>query len=94
MKEMKKISRKNLPATLPLFKAMFLFMFMDYYNAPEWLWGIVIFLALIVFGLSIYSLSTEKLVDLFEGEKTEPETQGKASTFKERLKQEMDKKNN
>ena len=62
---MKKIHHKNLPTRLPIPLTLSVFLAMDYWNAPEWVFGIVCFSAVIIWGATIYSIATQKLEDVF-----------------------------
>lgn len=41
MKPIKKIARKNLPAPLPLFPTLTLYLVLDKWDAAGWVWGAV-----------------------------------------------------
>ena len=62
---MRKIHRKNLPTKLPITQTLTVFLAMDYWNAPEWVFGIVCFSASIIWVATIYSIATQKLEDVF-----------------------------
>ena len=62
---MRKIHRKNLPTRLPITPTLTIFLAMDYWNAPEWVFGIVCFSAAIIWAAAIYSISTQKTEDVF-----------------------------
>jgi len=67
MKTIKKvISHNNLPASLPFFRTLVLWLFLDRISAPEWVWGVYIALVALHFIASIVSLATETRVDIFE----------------------------
>jgi hypothetical protein len=62
---MRKIHRKNLPTRLPITPTLTIFLAMDYWNAPEWLFGVICFSAAIIWAAAIYSISTQKTEDVF-----------------------------
>lgn len=62
---MRKIHRQNLPTRLPITQTLTVFLAMDYWNAPEWLFGVVCFSAVIIWGATIYSIATQKMEDVF-----------------------------
>jgi hypothetical protein len=62
---MRKIHRKNLPTRLPITPTLTIFLAMDYWNAPEWMFGAVCFSAAIIWVATIYSISTQKTEDVF-----------------------------
>ena len=62
---MRVIHRKNLPIKLPITQTLTIFLAMDYWNAPEWLFGVVCFSAAIIWGATIYSITTQKMEDVF-----------------------------
>jgi|VirMetMinimDraft_7_1064189.scaffolds.fasta_scaffold320328_2 hypothetical protein len=62
---MRKIHRQNLPSKLPIIQTLTIFLAMDYWNAPEWVFGIVCFSAAILWVATIYSIATQKLEDVF-----------------------------
>ena len=62
---MRVIHRKNLPIKLPITQTLTIFLAMDYWNAPEWLFGVVCFSAAIIWGATIYSIATQKMEDVF-----------------------------
>ena len=62
---MRKIHHKNLPTRLPITPTLTIFLAMDYWNAPEWVFGVVCFSAAIIWGATIYSIATQKLEDVF-----------------------------
>ena len=62
---MRKIHRQNLPTKLPITQTLTIFLAMDYWNAPEWLFGVVCFSTAIILGATIYSIVTQELEDVF-----------------------------
>ena len=62
---MRKIHHKNLPTTIRITPTITIFLAMDYWNAPEWLFGVVCFSLAIIWGATIYSIATQKLEDVF-----------------------------
>ena len=67
MKKPKKvIASKNFPARLPVVPTLVIGISLDYWNAPEWLWGAIGFLVLLAWVGSIYEIATREEVDIFE----------------------------
>ncbi|MEQ9426985.1 MAG: hypothetical protein RJQ09_21360 [Cyclobacteriaceae bacterium] len=66
MKAPKVISRKCLPVKLPLLSSTILYMALDLYSAPEWLWGVAITVMTILWIATIWLLFIEKRVNIFE----------------------------
>ena len=62
---MRKIHRQNLPTRLPITQTLTIFLAMDYWNAPEWLFGAISFSACIVWIFTIYAMWTEKNEDVY-----------------------------
>ena len=62
---MRKIHRQNLPTKLPITQTLTVFLAMDYWNAPEWLFAVVCFSAAIIWLATIYAISTQKMEDVF-----------------------------
>lgn len=49
------INPKYLPSRLPLFATLLSFLMLDYYNAPDWVWGVVGTLWFIIWPTVIYT---------------------------------------
>lgn len=62
---MKVIKRTNLPARLPLFETLIVITVMDYWNAPQWLWGVIGVLLFVVWICSLIIIFRQKGVDIF-----------------------------
>ena len=78
-----KIDRKNLPSKMPVSFTLISILAMDYWGAPDWVFGAVgVFLLL--FWVSFFiSVSKSKYIDIFENK--EKSTTRKSTAFKERL---------
>lgn len=50
---------------MPVTQTITVFLAMDYWNAPEWLFGVVCFSLAIIWGATIYSIVTQKIEDIF-----------------------------
>lgn len=68
MKEKKVISRQNMPTRIPLVSALVVYLALEHFNSPEWLYGALGVLFLAAFISSFVRLWRESQVDLF-GEK-------------------------
>ena len=64
MKKVKVISYKNLPAKLPLLSSAVSYLFLDKFNAPGWVWGVVITLFSILWISCVIKLSNEDVIDI------------------------------
>jgi hypothetical protein len=60
------ISYKNRPATLPLWQTLTIFLMMDRFNAPGWLWGVIGTIVVLWWIGAIANISKQKEVDIFE----------------------------
>jgi hypothetical protein len=66
MKKSKVIKSKNLPTRLPLWQTITTLLALDYWNAPQWLWGVLATVFLIVWGVGVAGLISEDSVDIFK----------------------------
>lgn len=85
----KVISSKNLPTKIPVLSTVVYATALDYWNAPQWLWGAVGLLMALAWIGSIIAKVREEEEDIFE---TTPKTVAK-SKFKDKLKEAMDASN-
>lgn len=83
----KVINNKNLPIKFPVLATVVYATALDYWGAPQWVWGAVGLLTVIAWvGAIIVKVKEEEQEDIF---KTPPKTATK-SKFEEKLKQAMD----
>jgi hypothetical protein len=66
MKAKKVLKSNNLPSRLPIFPTLSTGIALDYWNAPQWLWGALGFLFLIAWIAAIYQIATQESVDLLK----------------------------
>lgn len=66
MKKKKAIAHKNMPVRYPVYYTLLLILCLDYWNAPEWLWGAVSVFIVTLWGLSIWARNQQEEVDIFE----------------------------
>lgn len=66
MKERKTIATKNLPTRIPLLSFVVIYLLLDKFNAPGYVYGIVGTLAVIILIALIYGMCTEQEVDIFK----------------------------
>lgn len=66
MEKIKRISHKNLPVKIPVTSTAVIYLYLDKYNAPGWLWGVVVTLIVIVLILTISIIYKEDKVDIFK----------------------------
>lgn len=62
----KVIAPKQTPARLPLNSTAICYLLLDRLSAPGWLWGVMGTLFVIVWAVSLFSLFTQKSVELSE----------------------------
>ena len=66
MKKIKVISNKSLPSKLPISSSLTSFIALDYWNAPEWLWGAIGLFFLVAWVVIIIRLLYQENIDVFE----------------------------
>lgn len=66
MKTKKVISTNNLPARLPIYQTLTAWIALDYFNAPQWLWGAIGLFFIILWIVAIITISNQKHIDLFD----------------------------
>lgn len=87
MKKRTVISGKNLQMRSPIPIGLLIFLVMDRFNAPEWLWGIYSFLMLILIISWLVDLVKTESINIFENIKEDTNK----SDFQKRL-EELSKK--
>lgn len=60
-----KIDRKNLPTRLPIYNTLIIVIALDYWSAPDWLWGVLGTLVLIAWVSVLISFFKDDYVDIF-----------------------------
>lgn len=63
------INHANLPPKLPALGTLVIYMALDYFHAPQWLWGAAVVVLAIVWIVMIVALANAKYVDLLPGDK-------------------------
>lgn len=63
---MKVLAHKNIPTKFPIWTTAVGWLLLDRFQPAQWVWGAVGVLALIIWGISIHAVFTQKQVDLFE----------------------------
>ena len=82
---------KNLPVKFPVTFTLILWLYLDKYNAPEWILAVIATLMIILWAI-IYSMQRdEEKIDLFSGYKPEDPKRNKKS-FQERLEEKAKKR--
>ncbi len=66
MDKIKVIKRTNMPAKLPTINTVVIIMALDYWNAPEWMWGALLFLLAILWIASIVRMAISVSIDVFK----------------------------
>jgi hypothetical protein len=61
---MKVLSIKNLPSRLPFLHTVLYFLALDYWQAPQWLWGVLGAVLVFMWISAVYSLLTQDQVDV------------------------------
>ncbi|MGQ7868712.1 hypothetical protein [Sunxiuqinia sp. sy24] len=64
MKKRKVISLNNLPVKLPLFQTLVTWIALDYWNAPQWLYGALGLLFLVVWIYAIVARVNQEETDI------------------------------
>lgn len=88
MDRKKVIDRKNLPVKFPIFQSAVIYIMLDYYGAPGWLWGVLITIYSLLWILAFISFVREIDVNIFS--QIDNVEKGK-SKFQQRLDDYMDK---
>jgi hypothetical protein len=87
-----KISTTNMPTRIPLTSTAIALFLLDYYNAPGWLWGVLITILSLAWMAAIYAIFSEDYVDIFtekDGPGITPERQSK---WMQRVNEALNKK--
>lgn len=72
MKKPKKVLKaNNLPSRLPIWTTLVTWLALDYWKAPQWLYGAAGFLFFILWLNAIDGIATEEKIDLFKNDETE-----------------------
>jgi len=91
MSNKKVISYKNLPTRFPLQSTILYVMALFYFNAPQWLFGVVGVLLVLMWATWVYSVFEKEKVDVSElleaGLDEKPE--GKKSNFRKLLDEQL-----
>ena len=66
MKKLKVINRANLPTRLPIVHTAVTYLFLDKFNAVEWVWEVVGIIFAIVWIFSIVAIFIEEQQDVIE----------------------------
>lgn len=83
MKKIKVIDHENIPKRLPITITLTFLLALDYWNAPQWAWGAAILYLILVWIYAITRIWNQNEIDIFNT--------SKKGTFKEKLKDAMDK---
>jgi hypothetical protein len=84
----KVITYRNLPAYLPITRTLVALLALDYWGAPQWLWGVVVFIVALDWAKQLYLFTIEDTVNIFPAtEEAEQEPQEKESKFQRRLQE-------
>lgn len=63
----KRITISNTGIKLPLTRTLIAYLCLDKWNAPEWLWGVIGVLYLLIWIIAIIDFWNKEQIDLFEG---------------------------
>ncbi|WP_421977847.1 hypothetical protein [Roseivirga seohaensis] len=85
------ISRKNLPKNLPFMGTLTCILALDYWNAPEWLWGVIGALLLISWIVVIAARLKDTEIDVLDHPVT---PQQNKTSFQEALNSKLKASNN
>jgi hypothetical protein len=64
MPQFKVVHRKNLPASLPIFPTMTFWLILDRLHAPQWLWGVIGTILVLVWILRVIAILHTEMVEL------------------------------
>jgi hypothetical protein len=64
MKSRKVLSRKNIPSKLPIWNSLTCWLSLEYFKAPQWLYGAMGVLFVIIWTYCILYILTEKQTEL------------------------------
>lgn len=66
MESKKVISRKNIPSRTPIPSTVLYALAMDYWNAPQWLWGVFGVFIVLMWIFWVSSFFTQDEIDILE----------------------------
>lgn len=66
MKKSKVIAYKNLPAKMPIVSSAVAYLFLDKFNAPGWVWGVVITLFSLLWIICIVAKIIQEEVEVIK----------------------------
>lgn len=91
---MKVIKRSNFPTKLPIMATVFWCLCMDYWHAPQWLYGVYFTIFGIAWIGAIYQMLREEDTDIFETSNKDNHngTAAKTTSFMEKLHKRMQEK--
>lgn len=81
---MKVVSRKNLPAKLPIYSTAVAYLLLDKFHAADWVWGVIGTLYTLIWIICIVAIVKQEQVELFPKE-SESAQKAKPKTFQERI---------
>ena len=93
MGERKVIKHTNLPTRSPIISTLVFILALDYWNAPEWSWGVLGVLLVILWGNYLYWLFNEEEQDIMAVWKSECKKEVKPK-FTDRLKDAIEESKN
>jgi len=64
--KLKKIDRKNIPRNFPVTITGLMILWFDYYNASDFMWGVLVVFLIIWWGLTIWDIAISKEYDLLK----------------------------
>lgn len=60
------LSRKQMPTSVPVFETLTLFLILERFNAPQYVWGAIGVVWIFIFIACVVSVIKQKYVELFE----------------------------
>jgi hypothetical protein len=66
MKHPKVLSFKQFPTRPPITQTLVVYLMMDKFHAPGWLWGVVITLWVIIWATVIYMMAVQESTEIAE----------------------------
>ena len=91
MENKKVIKSKYLPTRLPVASTLTFVIALDYWNAPQWGWGVMLTLLSIAWISIIYNKFTEEEIELIDTTHSSGQTIERKSKFMEKLENAMSK---
>ena len=70
--DMRKVSYKNLPVSMPVSFTLTILLGLDHFHAPGWVWGVAGTLLVVVWVILLYLKMQQEQIDVFEKRDDKP----------------------